>query len=84
MKNKTIASEMFSSGDKYYFVDLKKAVNNTCYIRITRSDESKSKRYKRASVVIFEEDFEPFIQALASLLHHGRFSILDDTTFKSQ
>ena len=74
MKNKLIASELFSQGNKYYFMDFRMALNSTCYIRISRSDKLPDGSFKRSSGVIFEEDFEPFIQALSSLLHHAGFN----------
>jgi len=73
MKNENIASEFFSSGEKYYFLDFKLAKNKSHYLRITRSDATGNSKFKKSSIVIFEEDFELFINALSSLIHHARF-----------
>jgi len=73
MKSEIIASEVFSSGKRYYFLDLIEAKNKTRCLRITRSDELAEGSFHRKSIVLFEEDLELFIQGLSSLFHHARF-----------
>jgi hypothetical protein len=67
MINPVLVTESFSNGKKHYFLDFRKAVNDTKYITITRSDQVAEGIYKRSEVVVFEEDFEFLIQAFSSL-----------------
>lgn len=67
MKNKILASESFSSGNKHYFLDFKVAENNSNYIRIVRSDWQEDDTYKRSQVIIWEPDFEFLISAFSAL-----------------
>jgi len=69
MKNLTLSTENFSSGKRNYFIDFKRAVNDSQYICITRSELQADGGYKRSSVVVFEEDFHLLISAMSSLFH---------------
>lgn len=69
MKNNNLTSENFSSGRKSYFIDFNRAVNNSHYICITRSDLVDDGSYRRSNVVVFEEDFHFLISAMSSLFH---------------
>ena len=61
-------SELFGEGDKYYFIDLNVARNNSRYLAITRSDALAESGYQRSQLIIFEEDFGFFIEALSMLM----------------
>jgi DNA repair protein RadC len=66
-------SESFGDERRNYFLDIKKAKNNTHYLRITRSDTLEEEHtYKRSSIILFEDDLNFFIEALTMVL--GRFS----------
>lgn len=67
MKKQILASESFSSHKRHYFLDFKRAENNSNYIQITRSEQQEDATYRRWQVIVFEDDFPDFIQAFASL-----------------
>lgn len=66
-----IDSETFGEGNRHYFIDIKKTVNNTPYLCITRSDKQDN-GYKRNQLILFENDLHFFIEALTMVL--GRLS----------
>ncbi|WP_410478676.1 DUF3276 family protein [Pedobacter aquatilis] len=70
MKSKTIYSESFSNGERYFFIDMKRTSKGHLFLKITRSDRSVDGSYNRTSIVIFEEDLEFFITSLSSVFHH--------------
>lgn len=72
-----MASEEFSSGKKHYFLDFKRAVNETVFIQITRSDELPDGSFKRNHVIVFEEDLHFLVQGLSSLCHHAGYMDMD-------
>lgn len=61
-------SETFGDDKRQYFIDLKKAKNNTHYLRITRRDEEKNKVCKRTQIILFEDDLGFFVEALSMVL----------------
>jgi len=65
-------SEMFGEKGRHYFIDLNVARNHSRYLRITRSDKAEGDQYQRTQLILFEEDFGFFIEALSMVL--GRFS----------
>ena len=69
MKRQVLASESFSSPNskRHYFLDFKRAENNSNYIQITRSEQQGDGSYKRWEVIVFENQFSEFIQAFSSL-----------------
>ncbi|MGK6353154.1 UPF0758 domain-containing protein [Parapedobacter sp. DT-150] len=75
MANKSALTEAFpsASGKRHYFLDYMRAVNGSNYIRLTRSDAQEDGTYQRSSVVVFEEDFQFFIQAFSSLFHAAAY-----------
>lgn len=73
MKNQVLATESFSAGKKHYFLDFNVAKNNSQYITITRSDWQEDGTYKRSQVTIFQEDFEFWIEAMASLFRSAAY-----------
>ena len=73
-KKELLATESFSASSKrHYFVDLKLADNNSKYIQLTRSEQQKDGSYKRWSFVVFQDHFEQFISAFASLFQAAAF-----------
>jgi len=69
MKRQVLASESFSSPNskRHYFLDFKRAENNSNYIQITRSEQQPDGAYRRWQVIVFENEFAEFIQAFSSL-----------------
>jgi DNA repair protein RadC len=67
MKRQVLASESFSLRNRHYFLDFKRAENNSNYIQITRSEQQSDGSYKRWEVIVFENQFAEFIQAFSSL-----------------
>jgi hypothetical protein len=67
-------SEMFGEDGRLYFVDLMKAKNNKPYLQITRADYKAKEKYERSTIILFERDFEFFVEAVAMVLRrysHG-------------
>ena len=67
MKTETLESETFGSANRHYFLDFKRASNNSNYIQITRSDRQANNTYKRSSVCVFEEDFTFLIESFSMI-----------------
>lgn len=67
MKGNTIATEAFSSGRKSFFLDFKLAKNRTNYMRITNLIKFEDGSTRKARLYIWQEDFEHWISAFASL-----------------
>jgi len=67
-----LASEMFGEGNRHYFMDVKRARNNSRYLRISRSDRVENDKYQRSQLVIFENDLGFFVEALTMVL--GKWS----------
>ncbi|MFD2871963.1 DUF3276 family protein [Mucilaginibacter ximonensis] len=61
-------SESFGGKGRHFFVDLVKAKNNEPYLQITRADYKDEQFYERSSVILFEEDFDFFVEALSMVL----------------
>ncbi|RKR82145.1 uncharacterized protein DUF3276 [Mucilaginibacter gracilis] len=74
----TLASETFSHGRKHYFIDVKKAANDTHFVLITSSEQFQNDptRYRR-TIQLWEEDLAMFVEALAMVL--GRLAYGDLT-----
>jgi DNA repair protein RadC len=74
----TLASETFSHGRKHYFIDVKKAVNDTHFVLITSSEQFQNDpKYYRRTIQLWEEDLAMFVEALSmvlSKLAYGEFS----------
>jgi hypothetical protein len=82
MNNKLLATESFSNNRKHYFLDFKRAANNSQYIKIVRSDEQADHTYKRSEVIIFEEDFEFLIEAFSALFKSAAHQVSQPELFK--
>lgn len=63
-----LASESFGNGKKHYFIDVKKAVNDTHFILVTSSEKYDTDKYYRQTVQIWEEDLAFFVEALSMVL----------------
>jgi len=73
-KKEILASESFSASSKrHYFLDFKRTDNDTRYIQFTRSEQQTDGGYKRWAFVIFEDHFEEFITAFASLFQSAAY-----------
>lgn len=72
MKKNRLDTERFGEQGRLYFIDLLRAKNNKPYLQITRSDLAGKNQYERSTVILFEDDFEFFVEALTMLL--GRYS----------
>jgi hypothetical protein len=65
----TLASETFSHGRKHYFIDVKKAVNDTHFVLITSSEQFRNDdKYYRRTIQLWEEDLAMFVEALSMVL----------------
>lgn len=65
---------MFGEDGRLYFVDLMEAKNKKPYLQITRADYKDKEQYDRSSIILFERDFEFFVEAVAMVLRrysHG-------------
>ena len=84
MKIPILESESFSSANKYYFIDFKRASNHSDYIKITRSDRNNDGTYGRQQIVIFEENFHFFIEAFSmlftSMIHKKEYEMDRETS----
>jgi DNA repair protein RadC len=73
-----LASEMFGHGRKHYFIDVKKASNDTHFLLITSSEKFQNDdKYYRRTIQLWEEDLGFFVEALSMILSqlaHGELS----------
>jgi len=69
MENYSLDYEIFGDGKDRYLVNLRRARNEKRYLKITRKigDEPESP-YNNSSIILFEEDFTFFIEALSLVL----------------
>lgn len=81
MKNPNLTTENFSSANRNYFIDFKRAVNDSHYLCITRSDKLLNGGYRRSNVVVFEEDFHFLVSAFSSLFHSAAHLQLEGTAY---
>ena len=65
-------SEHFGESAEHYFVDLKIARNKRRYLKITRKNKTPGNLYDGSNVILFEDDFAFFIEALSMVM--GRYS----------
>jgi DNA repair protein RadC len=63
-----LASETFSHGQKHYFIDVKKASNDTHFLLITSSEKYDEDKYQRRTIQLWEEDLGYFVEALSMIL----------------
>ncbi|HTE00592.1 MAG TPA: UPF0758 domain-containing protein [Mucilaginibacter sp.] len=66
----TLATETFSHGRKHYFIDVKRAVNDTHFLLITSSESFQNDpKYYRRTIQLWEEDLATFVEALTMVLN---------------
>ncbi|MES2112721.1 MAG: UPF0758 domain-containing protein [Bacteroidota bacterium] len=63
-----LASESFGHGKKHYFIDVKKAKNDTHFLLITSSEQYVEGQFQRNTVQLWEEDLAFFVEALSMIL----------------
>ncbi|MGF7077728.1 hypothetical protein [Mucilaginibacter sp. UYCu711] len=68
IQKRRLDSEHFGDEDRHYFVDLMEAKNKKPYLQITRSDTKEPGQYDRSTIILFERDFEFFVEAVAMIL----------------
>ena len=61
-------SESFGHGKKRYFIDVKKACNDTHFLLITSSEQFGGDKFHRQTVQLWEEDLAFFVEALSMIL----------------
>jgi hypothetical protein len=71
-KSNIIDSEHFGESSEHYFVDLKVSRNRRTYLKITRRNSTPGTPYDGSAVILFEDDFAFFIEALSMVM--GRYS----------
>ena len=61
-----IFSKSLKAGDRIYYIDVKEAKNKSKYLSIVESKPSKDgeKKYTRSSVMVFDNQLEPFREAI--------------------
>ncbi|MGA2624902.1 MAG: DUF3276 family protein [Bacteroidota bacterium] len=59
-------SKIIKAGDRTYFIDVKEAKNKSKYLTIAESKKAKEgdKKFSRSSVMVFDNQAEPFREAL--------------------
>ena len=68
IQKRRLDSEMFGEDGRLYFVDLMQGRNKRPYLQITRADYKANEKYERSSVILFESDFEFFVEAVSMVL----------------
>lgn len=63
-----LVSESFGHGRKHYFIDVKKAANDTHFVLVTSSEQYADKQYHRQTIQLWEEDLAFFVEALSMVL----------------
>jgi len=62
-----LATESFSHRGKHFFLDFKRAANNSKYLNIACVQEQQGQASRRFSIRVFEENLPCFIEAMSSL-----------------
>jgi DNA repair protein RadC len=79
-----LASETFSHGKKHYFIDIKKASNDTHFLLITSSEQYDGDKYHRRTIQLWEEDLGFFVEALSMILSQLAYGELSPPEVKMQ
>jgi DNA repair protein RadC len=61
-------SESFGHGKKHYFIDVRKASNDTHFLLITSSEQFGDHQFHRRTIRLWEEDLAFFVEALSMIL----------------
>ena len=77
----TLATERFSHGRMHYFIDVKKASNDTHFVLITSSEEygNEEKAFHRRTIQLWEEDLGQFVEALSMVLSRLAYGDLEES-----
>lgn len=70
-QDKDLYSEKVPAGKRTYFIDLKEKHNGDHVVKITESRKN-GEEFIRTTVMIFQEDFEKFFDALDRVKTHIR------------
>lgn len=68
LKNYTLDWEYFGDDRDRYVVNLRMARNQRTYLKITRKKNDADSPYHLSSIILFEEDFEFFVEAVSMIL----------------
>lgn len=68
LKNYTLDWESFGDEHDSYLVNLRVARNERRYLKITRRTDNIESPYHGSSVILFEDDFDFFVEALSMIL----------------
>jgi hypothetical protein len=77
-KYPTLATETFSHGRKHYFIDVKKAVNDSHFVLITSIESfAGDPQHYRRTIQLWEEDLAQFVEALSMVLSRLAYGDLE-------
>ncbi|WP_426671900.1 UPF0758 domain-containing protein [Mucilaginibacter sp. McL0603] len=79
-----LATESFSHGRKHYFIDVKKANNDTHFLLITSSEKYDEDKYHRRTIQLWEEDLGFFVEALSMILSQLAYGELSPAEVKME
>ena len=65
-------SEHVAAGKRKYFIDLKQNSNGDKYIQISESRRNQNGGFDRSRILLYEEDFEKFNEALHKVMEKAR------------
>ena len=68
-EDKDLYNEKVPAGKRTYFIDLKEKFNGDHVIKITESRKN-GEEFIRSTVMIFQEDFDKFFEALEKVKAH--------------
>ena len=68
LKNYSLDWESFGDMTDRYLVNLRIARNDRHYLKITRKMNDRESPYNGSSIILFEDDFEFFVEALSMIL----------------
>lgn len=71
MENNIKHTEEFSFANRTFFLDVRFAKNDREYYQFSRSTKKPDGGYDRMGLIVFQEEFPLFVQALASMCHHA-------------
>lgn len=81
----SLASETFGRGRKHYFIDVKKASNDTHFLLITSSEKFQNDdKYYRRTIQLWEEDLGFFVEALSMILSQLAYGELSSPEVKME
>lgn len=84
-KYPTLASETFGHGRKHYFIDVKKAVNDSHFLLITSSESFAGEpQHHRRTIHLWEEDLAQFVEALSMVLNRLAYGDLEPLQAKME